>query len=100
MPITKDQVRMTAQAIVETLDQLTAKERARHPMMGYAKELNKLIELGKEAAPDVDPRLWPEPIRMEEFGGAEQVFGTFEDVLTAARRIVGLLPKDIFLGAL
>ena len=65
-------------------------------MFPYAQEINKLIELAKEADPEVDARLWPAPIPMQDVDGvAVQVFGTYESVMTAARRIVANLPRGI-----
>lgn len=99
MAITKYEVRGAARAFVDTLSKLPAKERERPPAVGYAQEINNLITLAREVAPEIDGRLWPQPIRYEDGLMGGYVFGRYADVETAARRILELIPADIQLGA-
>lgn len=94
MSIDQSQVRALAKAFVETLEKLTPKERERHPELRYGQEMNKLIQLAQEVAPEVDKRLWPQPLQTNEPHRGQPVLGRYEDIETAARQILGLLrPK-------
>lgn len=92
MAITKDQVRASAQAFVDTLSKLTAKQREQEPESRLARELNRLIELAEEVAPEIDERLWPVPIKVDDHPIRDRVFGRYADIETAARQIVAQLP--------
>lgn len=95
MTIDRYYVRGQAESFVDTLSKLSAKERERPVSPRYAGELNKLLLLAKEVAPEHDARLWPEPIKIGDAGmGMTQVFGTYADVETAARQLVVLLPRE------
>ena len=76
-----------AESFIETLSKLNAKEREKPVSRRYAEELNRLIELGKEVAPEHDAGLWPTPVRIEETMGVTQVFASFAELETAARQI-------------
>lgn len=88
-------VRQNAKAFVDALEKLTAKERALHVSARYAQELNKLIALAKEVAPEIDDNLWPQPMPLQDQSmGLQTAIGTYAEVETAARQIVGLLPQE------
>lgn len=88
-------VRQNAKAFVETLEKLSPKERALPVSARYANELNKLITQAKEVEPNHDADIWPEPIPPQDPGmGVERAIGTYAEVETAARQIVGLLPLE------
>jgi hypothetical protein len=92
MPINNDQMIQLASGFVETLGKLTAKERAERVTARYANELNKLIAMAKVVRPDIDEVVWPEKFdTFENEMGVEVTPGTYAEVETAARQILGLL---------
>src|SRR6185369_15961807 len=85
-------VRGLVQAHLDTLRGLSQKERASHPSVRSGTEFNKLLGLAKEAAPEVDPRVWPAPLTIEGNSmGIDTVFADFVDIETSARQILSLL---------
>jgi hypothetical protein len=62
MTVTADQMHPQIEAAVYTLERLSAKEREQAPTEHYAQNFNTLLELVKEAMPEVDPRRWPQQV--------------------------------------
>lgn len=88
-------VRQNAKAFVETLEKLPPKERALPVSARYAQELNKLIEQAKHVEPNHDVDIWPQPIPLQDPSmGVERAIGTYAEIETAARQILGLLPQE------
>lgn len=100
MAVDANSVNGLAESFIETISKLNAKERDKPVSRRYAEELNKLIELAKEVAPEHDARMWPAPVRIQETMGVTQVFASYADLETAARQIAHLVPRPIFLGVL
>jgi hypothetical protein len=95
MAVDPRQVRQKAKAFVESLERLTAKQREQPPFAGYARDFNALLELAKEAVPDLDPRLWPQPLQIVDHGMGEQVLARYAEIETYARQIVNHIPTGI-----
>jgi hypothetical protein len=97
MALTAAQVRGRAQAFVEALSNLPAKQREQEPNSQYAENFNQLLALAREACPSVDPRGWPSPITMEKaaYGGALIVRATYAEIETYARQVMALIPHGI-----
>jgi len=95
MAIDPKQVRQKAKSFVESLERLTAKQREQAPSAHYAKDFNRLLELAKEAAPSVDPRVWPQPLEIVEHDMGEQVLARYAEIETYARQILSHFPAGI-----
>ena len=87
----KDDVRLLAQAIVDTDSTMSAKQRGLPVTVRRANELNRVLELAKVVACSVHVRLWPQPIAVEaDEDGVLSVQASYADIDTAARQIVAL----------
>lgn len=85
-----------AKALADTLSGMSAKQREQEPFPRFAEDFNRLLELAKEAAPEHDARIWPQPIRVEDAGaGRTQVFARYVEIEAAARQIASLVPRPI-----
>ena len=49
-------------ALLNTLRSLPTKEKEQTPSSQYCHDANRLLEMAKEAFPDVGPGLWPTPL--------------------------------------
>lgn len=85
MPITRSQVRAKAKAIADSLSKLTQAERQCEPSVEYVESYNQLLELAKEAVPDVDARLWPSTVPTSV---------RYAELLTYANQICALVPPS------
>ena len=65
MALNAESVYAKIAALHETLAKLPAKQKEGTVTPHFAKELNELLELAKEVAPNVDKRLWPTPLTIE-----------------------------------
>lgn len=92
-------VRKQAQAFVDAISKLTAKEREQNPSTEYADRFNQVLALAKEAEPDLDARLWPNPISHRQLMGGITVAGArYVEIETYARQIVGNFKKGPLTG--
>ena len=66
MPRDATQVGEQLLALLNTLRTLPAKQKEEMASPQYCKDANRLLELAKEAIPEVDPRLWPTPLKPED----------------------------------
>jgi hypothetical protein len=91
MAIDPSQVSPQVFAFVSTLRNLPEKRKEQFASVQYCEELNRLLELAKEAVPGIDARLWPTPIPID---GPTTV--RYVEIETIAHRIVALLPYPGF----
>ncbi len=95
MSVDCDQVCRSAMAFIEALSKLSAREREKVPAAHYGENFNQIIKLAKEAAPNVDERLWPKPITFKQpVGGGIITEARYVELETYARQIVNLLPDE------
>ena len=66
MPGDTTQIGQQLLALLNTLRTLPAKQKEQMASSQYCEDANRLLELAKEAIPEVDPRLWPAPFRPED----------------------------------
>jgi hypothetical protein len=93
MAVSADQVRTKAQAFVSALSKMSAKEREQQPTIQFASDFNALLELAKEAAPEVDARLWPMPVEMFQREMMQPgVRARYVEIETYARQVLDLVP--------
>jgi hypothetical protein len=98
MPVDRHYVRGLAETFVEALGGLSQKERAQPVSGSYARNLNNLIALAKEVAPEHDARLWPEPIKIQDAQiGIDRAMATYAEIETIARQIMVLLPRELMM---
>jgi hypothetical protein len=95
MPVSASEVSAMASVFVDTIGKMSAKEREKTPTMPFAERFNNILVLAKEAAPDVDSRLWPEPIKQTD-GTTRMVNAHYGEIETYASQIVQLLPKPSY----
>ena len=62
MTVTADEMYSQVVGAKEALGKLSAKERQTHPSKHFGENYNRLLELSKEAMPNVDSRRWPQPV--------------------------------------
>jgi hypothetical protein len=53
-------------ALLNTLQSLPAKQKEQMASSQYCEDADRLLELAKEAIPEVDPRLWPTPLEPKD----------------------------------
>lgn len=95
MTLEPHQVRQKALAFVDSLSKLTAKEREQPPTVQYGREFNRLLELAKEAVPNIDDRLWPEPVGFKKPEYFDEITNaTYGEIETYAHQIVNLIPEE------
>lgn len=94
MAVSTHQVRVKAQAFVDALSKMSAKERDQQPLPQFAADFNTLLELAKESAPEVDARLWPKPLELFERAQMMQpgVRARYVEIETYARQVLDLVP--------
>ena len=92
MAVSAYQVRVKAQAYVDALTNLSAKEREHQPLAPYAEDFNGLLALAREVAPDVDARLWPRPIEISHNDVSRTVRARYAEIHTYALQVLNLLP--------
>ena len=66
MPDDTTQVGQQLLALLNTLRTLPAKQKEQMASSQYCEDANRLLELAREATPEVDPRLWPTPLKPED----------------------------------
>lgn len=62
MAINANQVKAQVTGMIRALEKLPVKERETRPSPAFARNYNSLLELSKEAMPNVDERRWPPSI--------------------------------------
>jgi hypothetical protein len=94
MAVTADDIRTHAQAFLDALTGMTAKQREQTPTSQYCEQFNKLLGLAKVAAPDVDKRMWPEEVTPPDPTGFNMMVSSprYVEIETYIRQIIGLLP--------
>jgi len=95
MPVTVQHVRSLAESFVQSTEKLTAKEREQRPSGAYGNNFNNVLHLAKEAAPQIDDRLWPKPVEVYEvaFHDGSCTRSRYSELETYARQILSLLPQ-------
>jgi len=66
MPGDTTQIAQQLLALLNTLRALPAKQKEKMASSQYCEDANRLLELAREAIPEVDPRLWPTPLKPED----------------------------------
>ncbi len=66
MPGDTTQIGKQLLALLNTLRTLPAKQKEQMASSQYCEDANQLLELAKEAIPEVDPQLWPTPLKPED----------------------------------
>jgi hypothetical protein len=95
MAVNPCHVRQRAQAFLEALSCMTAKEKDRVPAVQYGQQFNKLLQLAKEAAPAVDARLWPQSVGATgPIGLAPVANARYVEIETYVRQIISLVPEE------
>ncbi len=74
-------------AFLETLRTLPAKQKEQMALSQCCEDANRLLELAKQASPEVDPRLWPTPLIPED-----QHSFRYVEVETFVLRVLGVSP--------
>ena len=73
MPGDTSQIGQQLLALLDTLRTLPAKQKEQMASSQYCEDANRLLELAKEAIPEVDPRLWPTPLKPNDQQGFRYV---------------------------
>ncbi len=60
-------------ALLNTLRTMPAKQKEQMASSQYCEDANRLLELAKEALPEVDPGLWPTPLKPKDQQGFRYV---------------------------
>jgi hypothetical protein len=94
MAVNTHQVRAKAQAFVTALTKMGPKEREQQPTAQFAEDFNRLLVLAKEAAPEVDARLWPKPLEFSPRANMTEpgVRARYAEIETYARQVLDLVP--------
>ncbi|NRD45956.1 hypothetical protein [Corallococcus exiguus] len=100
MPIEPHQVRSQAKAFVDSLSKMSAKQREQEPTPQFANQFNRLLELARQAVPDVDPQLWPTAVSVTPSlgGGHLRVGARYTEIEVYARQVLSLLPAPDNIG--
>lgn len=97
MTITADDLRPQVVAALETFEKMSAKERETQASKYYAERINELINLSKQAMPDVVEARWPKsiPIRtaMTNMGGNGEA--TYADIRAILAELGAILAAGI-----
>jgi hypothetical protein len=97
MTITADDLRPQIVAALETFEKMSAKERETQVSKYYAERINELINLSKQAMPDVVESRWPKsiPIRtaMTNMGGNGEA--TYADIRAVLAELGAILAAGI-----
>ncbi len=83
MPGDKTEIGQQLVAFLDTLRTLPAKQKEPMASSQYCEDANRLLELAKEASPEVDPRLWPTPLKPKDQQGFRYV-----EIETFVRRVL------------
>lgn len=99
MPQDRTTLAGLVESFSDTIARLSPKEREKRVSQRYALELNRFLAMAKEAAPEHDASLWPNPIEFSVDPMLSDALASYADVDTAARQIVRLLTRsDLPLG--
>ncbi|NOK34280.1 hypothetical protein HMI49_13845 [Corallococcus exercitus] len=99
MTVNSNQVRAKAKAFVDALAGMTARQREQEPSPHYVESYNQLLALAKEAAPNIDPRLWPSRVDYHPAAGASAQV-KYVELHTYAGEILNLLPRQLGMVAI
>lgn len=95
MGVTPHEVRANAKAFIDSLERLSAKQREQMPSRQFAEQFNRLLEVARETAPQVDHRLWPPPLEVTEHMGVVQVSSRYAEIETYARQVLARFPAAL-----
>lgn len=97
MTITADDLRPQIVAALATFEKMSAKERETQVSKYYGERVNELINLSKQAIPDVVESRWPKsiPIRtaMTSMGGSGEA--TYSDIRAILAELGAILAEGI-----
>ena len=73
---------------------MTAEQKGHMPNVQYGEQFNQLLQLAREAVPEVDARLWPKPIAVRlSFLTGPMLEATYMEIETYVRQVLNLLPE-------
>lgn len=90
MTVSLEQVHAKARAFVEALCRLPRDLGSAPPGAQFGRDYNRLRDLAREAAPDIDARLWPEAVALRPGPDGELCAGSYLEIETYARQIMEL----------
>lgn len=93
MPVSIDEARAQIQTFIASIGGMTAKQKESSPTVQFCERFNTVLELAKEARPQVDARLWPKPFEpYETVGGMMHVETRYSEIESYARQVLANLP--------
>jgi hypothetical protein len=99
MAISANQLQPQVAAAIRALEKLPAKEREVKPSPAFVDNYNTLLELAKEAMPDVDPRRWPPVVGVHKPAmGSSSSEARFTEVHSFLEQIHAILGEGITFG--
>ena len=94
MAIYHHEVQNNARSFIATIENMTARQKEATPTAAFARNFNRLLASAIEVNPSTDPRLWPEPISIEDGSSARYpalVSATYVEIEVYARQVKELL---------
>lgn len=93
MTTTADDLHPQIRAALDTFEKMSAKERETQVSKYYAERFNSLLDLAKQAMPDVEAARWPKPIGIRVIqnnlgGNGEATYADIRAVLADLNAIV------------
>tara|TARA_R110002051_G_scaffold105688_2_gene178746 strand:+ start:2489 stop:2836 length:348 start_codon:yes stop_codon:yes gene_type:complete len=96
MEISAEVLEPQVAASVRALEKLSAKEREKKPNAHFADDYNRLLNLAKEALPEVPKKLWPEEVgKTNPAMGPNHADANYVEIHSYLNQVLAILSQNI-----